>query len=202
MSNHILSELLGALAEETGEVSPLLLAKTLRVSQSTVTCWRGGATPRRANMRKILTYFRDFTAASLVMPVLEYKAIAPVKSGRTWALTKVEEDIALLHACMLHRPGLFLLYDSTGSAIFLGKSESCLYTETRKRLGDHSNRPFFSPNRNKPPHIGELASYISVYEVSVLAALDNIEAFMLRAFGNNLLNEDAGNFKASIKRGI
>jgi len=200
MSNSVFSELLGALVEEYGEVSQLLLAKTLKVSQSTVTGWLSGATPSRANIRKIVNYFRDYNAATLISAVLEFQAIDPVKSGRSWRLTTAVDDKDLLQECMLHRIGLFIFYDSSGSAIYLGKSDSCVYTEAKKRLGEQSNRPLLAPTRSKPPHIGELARYISVYEVSVPAALKNLEAFMLRAFSNNLLNEAAGNFKGHIKR--
>jgi transcriptional regulator with XRE-family HTH domain len=200
MSNNVFSELLAALIEEGGEVSQLLLAKTLKVSQSTVTAWLSGATPSQANIKKILTYFRDYNAASLISPVLEYKAIEPFKSRRSWIMSAAEDDKDLLHECMLHRLGVFIFYDSMGKAIYLGKSESCMYTEAKKRLADVSNSPLLAPNRSKPPYIGELARYVSVYEVSVPAAIKNLEAFLLRAFSNNLLNEEAGNFKGSLKR--
>lgn len=202
MPTNFFSELLGALLDESeGEVSQILLARALKVSQSTVAGWVSGATPSRATIRRVLNYFRDYSASSLIKPVIEFQPIAPMKSGRTWVLSRRENERDHIHESLLHRVGVFILYDSAGNAIYLGKSESCLYTELKRRLSDQVDKPLFAIAKPKTRQIGEMVCYLSAYEVSIKAAVKTVETFALRAFGNQLLNERGEGIKGKIRLG-
>jgi hypothetical protein len=54
------------------------------------------------------------------------------------------------------------------------------------------------PIKTTRPQMGQVARYLSAYEVTNVAAVKNLESFMLRAFANDLRNKNGGTFKPSM----
>ena len=55
--------------------------------------------------------------------------------------------------------------------------------------------PIYLPIAAKVGAVGNRTQFISAYEVSIPAAIKNLETFMLRAFTNDLSNKNGGHFK-------
>ncbi|WP_172202807.1 helix-turn-helix domain-containing protein [Niveibacterium sp. COAC-50] len=196
MTNHIFSALLEALQDEYGTVTQQQIAKALGVTQATISNWSSGGQPSKTNLKKLIDLFREHHAATLVKPIFEFQAIDPTPSGDSWRFSADAKLVAELKAKLENRPGLYLYYDSAGHAIYLGKTESSLYTEAKQRLKAVPNRAIFVPTKAQASQMGQLARFLSAYEVTIPAAIKNIESFMLRAFANDLLNKNGGHFKS------
>lgn len=200
MSNHIFASLLEALQEEYGSVTQQQLAKALAVTQPTISNWKNGAEPSKKNLTKLIEFFRAHHAATLVRPLLEFRAIEPVKSGNEWRFSTDQISIDEIKTALEGRHGLYLFYDSSGHAIYLGKTEASLYVESKQRLKATPNRGTYVPIKTTKPQMGQVARYLSAYEVTNVAAVKNLESFMLRAFANDLRNKNGGKFKPSLKQ--
>lgn len=199
MANHIFSALLEALKEEYGTLTQQQIAKALGVTQATISNWATGGQPSKTNLKKLIELFRQHHAATLVKPIIEYQAIDPVPSGDSWKFSNDAKIIAELKENLTNVPGLYVFYDSSGHAIYLGKTEASIYAEAKQRLKAVPNRSIFVPTKAKASQMGQLARFLSAYEVTIPAAIKNLESFMLRAFANDLLNKNGGHFKSLIK---
>ncbi|MNV96997.1 hypothetical protein D3C71_1920660 [compost metagenome] len=93
---------------------------------------------------------------------------------------------------------MYLFYDSSGEAIYAGKTEFNLYNETKQRLKAVPNSAVFLPRKKYVGQMGDRARYMSAYEVTITAAIKNLESFLLRAFANDLLNKNGGAFYSSL----
>lgn len=198
MTNHIFNSLLEALEEEYGTVTQEKLAKALKVTQPTISNWKNGAEPGKTNLKKLIEFFRAHHATTLIKPLLEFQPIQPMKSGNEWRFSADEGVIESIKNETEKRHGLYLFYDSSGHAIYLGKTEASLYGEAKQRLKATPNRGTYVPTKTTKPQMGQVARYISAYEVTNVAAVKNLESFMLRAFANNLRNKNGGKFKTSM----
>lgn len=198
MPNHIFIALLEALEEEYGAVTQAQIAKALGVTQGTISNWKGGSEPSKKNLRKLIEFFRGHHATTLVKPIVEFTAIQPTKSGNEWRFSSEPKVVAGLKTKLDGRAGLYVFYDSSGAAIYLGKTEASLYTEAKQRLKAIPNRSIYLPTKSKAGSMGERARFLSAYEVTISAAIKNLESFMLRAFANDLLNKNGGHFYGSL----
>lgn len=199
MKNQIFSALIDALQEEYGEVSQAQIAKALQVTRATITNWAAGGQPSKTNLKKLIDLYRQHHAATLVKPIFEFQPISPVPSGNSWRLVNDKKLDGALQSSLKGVPGIYLYYDSAGHAIYLGKTEKCLYGESKQRLKAVPNRTIYVPTKAQASEMGQLARYLSAYEVTIPAAIKNLESFMLRAFANDLLNKNGGHFKSLLK---
>jgi len=92
--------------------------------------------------------------------------------------------------------GVYILYDSGGNAIYIGKAAN-FRTEvwqTLERQVPASIR--LGPNLHKKdrPQIRQLARYYSLYGVDDWRLRTNLEALLLRAFTNQTHNTNVGHF--------
>lgn len=198
MTNHIFNALLDALQEEYGNVTQQQIAKALRVTQATISNWYNGGEPSKANLKKLIEFFRRHHAVTLVKPIFEFHPIDPVPSGGSWKFSTDPKVVGALKKRLEKIPGIYLYYDSAGHAIYLGKTEASLYDEAKQRLKAVPNRSLFVTPKAKISQMGQMARFLSAYEVTTPAAIKNIESFMLRAFANDLLNKNGGNFQSII----
>jgi len=196
MSNHIFTALLEALQEEYGPITQGRIASALGVAQGTISNWSKGAQPSKNNLKKLIDLFRQHHATTLVKPLLEFHSIAPEPSGDSWKFSADPNVTDELKAKLDGVPGLYLFYDSAGCAIYLGKTETSLFSEARQRLKAIPNRAIYVPTKAKASQMGQIARFLSAYEVTIPAAIKNLESFMLRAFANDLLNKNGGHFKS------
>ena len=200
MSNQVFVELIEILEDMYGHINQETLAKHLGVAQGTISNWRNGASPRKASLKKILNLYRDHHTNALVQPILEFKAIRPHKKNNSWSLATDKSSSSEFRRELEGHKGLYLFYDSAGKVIYLGKSERCLYVEIKQRLNAEANRPFYGPTKQPNPRMGDIANYISAYEVTVPKAIKNLESFLLRSFANDIMNKNSGNFKVLFEK--
>lgn len=198
MANHIFNALLDALQEEYGTVTQQQIAKALGVTQATISNWATGGQPSKTNLKKLIELFRQHHATTLVKPIFEFQPIDPKPSGDSWKFSDDAKVVAKLKKSLENVSGLYLYYDSAGHSIYLGKTEASLYTEAKQRLKAKPNRSIFVPTKAKASEMGQLARFLSAYEVTIPAAIKNLESFMLRAFANDLLNKNGGHFKLTL----
>lgn len=113
--------------------------------------------------------------------------------------------------------GIYLFYDSRGRGLYAGKAKSQpLWAEMKSAFNrergevqsvyrvEHPirNQKFKSADeqtrriKREKSQLWELAAYFSAYEVSK-AMIDNMEALIVRAFANDLLNSRMENFGSS-----
>ena len=199
MSIVIFAAFLQALEEEYGYITQEKLARKLEVNQATISNWKNGKnTPSKKNLEMLINAFKEHHAQTLIRPIFEFKEILPYRNGSSWVFSHETEALNIIKSELTKKIGIYLFYDSAGKAIYLGKSDVCLFNEAKQRLNALANRPFYNPNKNAHPFMGDMAKFLSAYEVTVQAAIKNIESFMLRSFANDLMNKNSGNIKNKI----
>jgi len=92
--------------------------------------------------------------------------------------------------------GLYILYDSAGEVIYVGKASS-LQAEIRQTLKRKLNFPVrLAPVLKKvAPTFGTIVTRVSVYSVPSSRLRHNLEALLQRVFPNQLHNANVGSFK-------
>ena len=94
--------------------------------------------------------------------------------------------------------GVYILYDSAGNVLYVGKAKSF-----RTRVWRTLDKKIpvgmrFGPNMTKSrPTIWELATYMSLYEIENSRLRHNIEALLIRVFINQTHNSNIGKFKTN-----
>lgn len=116
-----------------------------------------------------------------------------------WEVTPVVELKAVSdHASRLPQlPGIYALYDSSGSAIYVGQA-----TNLKQEVGQTLQRLMTFPVRLGNPNLSkkerrkykEVATYLSAYAVPSPRMRHNLEALLLRSFPNQSHNNKMGNF--------
>lgn len=198
MNNHIFTNLLEALEDEYGEVTQVALATALGVTQATISNWTKGKNPSKSSLKKIIELYRNHHAKTLIKPLLEFFPIDPVRRNSTWDFSTKESVVSELKDSLDKRVGIYIFYDTSGTALYLGKTERSLYSEAKQRLKALPNRPIYKPAKAHREPMGSMARYLSAYEISIAVAVKNIETFMLRAFPNDLRNVNGGNFNLKL----
>lgn len=190
------STLISALQTHLDNMSRAELASMLNVTQATVGNWfNDTATPSKPQVGRIIKAFADHTGQNLVQPVFEYRSIEPKPSGNTWSFGLSVHEEPGHRADLKGKHGIYIFYDSSGRAIYLGKSVRCLYQESKTRLGASLNRSLRLPQKIQTAKAGSISRYMSAYQISISSGTKNIESFMLRAFANSIYNKNSGEFK-------
>lgn len=94
-------------------------------------------------------------------------------------------------------PGVYCLYDSSGSVIYAGQATS-LKAEIAQALNRRMNFPVrLGPKLSKKTHprYSEVATHFSAYEVRSARLRHNLEALLLRTFPNQSHNNKLGRFR-------
>jgi hypothetical protein len=94
-------------------------------------------------------------------------------------------------------PGVYCLYDSSGSVIYVGQA-----TNLKQEVGQARQRKTNFPVRLGPklstkahPKYKAVAEYLTAYEVRSTRMRHNLEALLLRAFPNQSHNNKMGRFR-------
>jgi hypothetical protein len=94
-------------------------------------------------------------------------------------------------------PGIYSLYDSSGSVIYLGQAKNL-----KQEVAQALNRKMNFPVRHGPilskkahPKYRIVGTHISAYEVHSPRMRHNLEALLLRVFPNQSHNNKMGNFR-------
>jgi hypothetical protein len=90
-------------------------------------------------------------------------------------------------------PGVYVLYDSGGNVLYIGKATN-LRTEVRQTCGRQIPVGLrIGPKLKKiRPKMGDLAAYLSLYEVSSARVRHNLESLLLRVIANQTHNSNIG----------
>lgn len=115
-----------------------------------------------------------------------------------WAVTpcmEIEEIPETLNS-LPNTPGVYVIYDSGGQVLYIGKATS-FRAEVRQTLG--RNIPVgirLGPRLVKKQHkIKELATHLSLYEIESPRLRHNIEVLLLRVFANQTHNSNIGRLR-------
>jgi transcriptional regulator with XRE-family HTH domain len=195
MPSRLFAILVEALEDSYGPIPQQDLARRLGVSPAAVSSWlTGKSEPNAKSIGKLLDLHADHRASALFAPLVEFASIHPDRVGAGWRLAP--DEVARLEPQLHQRKGIYVFYDSAGEAAYLGKSARDLWQEARRRLSAEANRPFYTPDKGASRKLGDIARFLSAYEVTVPAAIANVETFMLRAFANDLMNRNSGKFRS------
>lgn len=218
-------ELLDALMQKFEAKNDNDLATKLGLSQATVSQLRGREeNVSKTQIVNIVTRSRqvaleDF-AAHCIKPIVEFYPIdlSKSKGGANWELfnREVNQYTKGLYKELLGSNGVYIFYDSCGKAIYAGKAaQQNLWKEmtsalNRDRGENQTIRAVQHPTQNqayKPTeeksrqiikmsvYLCDIAAYFSAYSV-VGELIDSMEAFLVRAFANDILNKKMENFSS------
>lgn len=188
------SRVLAYWRKQTTELTPLQLARAIK---------------------KIHAEAKTQVHSNAIRPIVEFFPIAPVSVGRLGKQLAVfptdqncGKHYAGLHSELANaKSGLYVFYDTRGCALYAGQTKK---QNIWKELNLAFNRPRSAqvmtlvrhPERDvefKPAHekvrqptdvqlkLHDLAAYFSAYEV-IPEMVDDLEALLVRAFPNDLLN--------------
>jgi hypothetical protein len=115
-----------------------------------------------------------------------------------WEVKPIVEVGPIDHAKSLSSaPGIYSLYDSSGSVIYVGQA-----TNLKQEVAQALNRKMNFPVRHGPtlskkahPKYKIVATHISAYEVHSRRMRHNLEALLLRVFPNQSHNNKMGTFR-------
>lgn len=94
------------------------------------------------------------------------------------------------------KAGVYILYDSLGSVIYVGKAAN-FRAEVRQTLGREVEVGFRTApklKKEKPP-MYDIACFLSLYEIKSSTLRHNFEVLLLRTFSNQTHNKNIGKFK-------
>ena len=158
---------------------------------------------------------------SAIRPIVEFFPIEPVESkqGANWEPFHTGQDAPLpdkgLRKELEKARGIYLFYDSRGQALYAGKTvRNTLWAEMKSAF--NRDRKHQKLNRIKHPgrnqefvpaskklrpikqtsvRLVEMAAYFSAYEITP-GIIDDVEAILIRAFANDLLNTRMEKFRS------
>lgn len=173
------------------------LSKFLSVTNPAVSQWRNGiALLPIGQFQKVLKSIEGIKLVTLV----EMEPIYPDKPGGKWYLHTSEQGKPSqkrdkIIEKMRGKRGIYCYFDSLGRPTYFGKADKMsLEHEAENRLGAevshiryHRNFKKFKSVNN--PRQGELARFLSAYEINPRSAISTIEALMIRGSANILFNK-------------
>jgi hypothetical protein len=125
--------------------------------------------------------------------------ISALRHAFEWDVTPIAEvePVADVATSLPTNPGVYCLYDSSGSVIYAGQA-----TNLKQEVGQALQRKMNFPVRLGPkltkkthPKYKVVAEYITAYEVPSPRMRHNLEALLLRAFPNQSHNNKLGRFR-------
>jgi hypothetical protein len=124
--------------------------------------------------------------------------VSALRHAFEWDVTPILEVGPIEEAKLLTtEPGIYCLYDSAGSVIYVGQA-----TNLKQEVGQALQRKMNFPVRMGPklsiktkPKYKTVAKYLSAYEVASPRMRHNLEALLLRTFPNQSHNNKMGNLK-------
>ena len=161
---------------------------------------------------------REKISKEFIKPLVEYFPIEKVESkhGKNYEISPPDsykkEWGTLRKDLQKAKSGIYIFYDSSGRAIYIGKTAGTTITLwARMKLSfnhdqqksrqlyriDHSPKAKTQDQKlgPKPVQLHELAKYFSAYEVEP-HMVHNVEALLIRAFADNLMNKKMETFKS------
>ena len=194
------------------------VASYLNITQTQLSQWRNkGGNLTNLQIDRLLEKSRKAAAnkirQSAIKPIVEFFPIDYTESrqGKNWELFSTDhgasQHVRGLRQKLSTSKGVYLFYDTRGHALYAGRTTNQnLWAEmnnalnrpreTQKiKLVQHParNQKFVSASdqprsiKNTPVLLADVAGYFSAYEVE-LGMVAAVEALLIRAFANDLLN--------------
>ena len=155
----------------------------------------------------------DEALSVAIKPIVEFFPIEAVESkqGMKWELFSTSKDAPLpalgLRKQLENARGIYIFYDTRGRALYAGKTtKRTLWAEMKNAFNRERGRQELfrvqHPTRNQDfvsaadklrsikqtsVLLADMAAYFSAYEISP-GMIDSVEALLIRAFANDLLN--------------
>ena len=211
-------QLIDALKKRFQVSTDSALTKRLGVTAATLNNWRNGKsniTPTKlANfIYRTVTKCEKEARLFSICPIVEYYRIEPTESARgaKWEVlgtkSKTNKRNIKIKTYLEQANGIYIFYDSQCKALYVGKAkDQNIWTEmnnafnrereTQKLLtvnhpttGQKFCAAYEQPRQivNTYFYLHDLANYFSAYKIEK-DLIDNIEAMLVRAFANTLLN--------------
>ena len=192
--------------------------------------WR--KTPRPLSSTEILNLIKDIKDTSakrtraeihreFITTIVEYYPIEKVSSrgGKKFEISPPdsmkEEWSAIRNDLEKTNTGIYIFYDSSSRAIYVGKTAGQTGSLWARMKGsfnadqqksrqqyrvDHGKNDKVNSRKLGPKgvQLHELARYFSAYRVFEPQFTHNIEALLIRAFADNLMNKKMENFSSSM----
>ena len=149
----------------------------------------------RKILRGILTQ-KENEKKSLISNIINtlcvFEPIFPGKVEKTvWRVYKHpngKEDPRILKL-LSDKQGVYLLYDSTGGLVYVGKTEKQdFYKEISQRLRTKSIKIKFGTKGKKSVPLGEVVKYMTCYEVTILDLISKLESILIGLDPNSSSN--------------
>ena len=180
------TRLLEAVASVYGIGTQMRIARKYGVTQQAVASWRAGrASPTTRQLKRLLRSGTDLR----ISPIMELRSIQPHRRRVTWSLSAKKDERAALKSKLEGRKVLYALYDSRGSALYVGQTQKSLYSEVEQRLSAKMRSKLLTAGLSKHQlHVGDVARFLSAYEVLGSKAINDLEALLIRTMANDLQN--------------
>ena len=194
--------LLDAVEDAHGTKIERQVAKVFGVKQPAVAHWRSGRdNPTRRQLRRLM----DNSQVPDIRVIAEFRPVAPSPYRRRtiWALCTKEEkgERTELRRLLSGKKGLYILYDSMGSALYVGQSQKDLFIEIEQRLRQASRRKIHGHGMKKQfRQMGNATRYLSAYEVRGKVVLNVLEALLIRSMANDLENHHMERILRALER--
>ena len=114
-----------------------------------------------------------------------------------WRITPIREvDEIPKNRDLPESGGVYVLYDSAGNVLYVGQAKE-FRAEVPKALEKtvQAAKRFGPKLQQGKPRIGDLAKYLSLYEIESERLRHNIEALLIRVIINQTHNRNLGHFE-------
>jgi hypothetical protein len=194
------ARVMDSLLELLGFDRDMELKGFLKVSSGAVSQWRNGYSliPRRQLEHAV----RGLEGVD-IHPLLEMEPIWPAKPGGKWYLYDDRQKSKRKRALgwLAGKHGVYCYFDSTGTPSYVGKADRTpLDQEAEGRLGARCAGIRYGERLKRPTagselRQGDVACFLSAYEVKPRTAIPKVEALLIRCGANVLLNRRLENLK-------
>jgi transcriptional regulator with XRE-family HTH domain len=172
----------------------LKLASALKKTQGAVAQWKSGYS--RISPQTTESILKK-SAHLMIRGLVELEEVDPGRPGAShWYFYSGRTNVkrARVLKKLERKRGIYVYFDATGRPTYVGKADkTTLDREVEGRLSQRTKegRIPYGKGMTKNPRLrqGEIARYISAYEISPTEAIPLIEALLIRATGNILFNK-------------
>jgi hypothetical protein len=148
-----------------------------------------------------------------IQPIIEFFPVDRSNAEKPKLVPTDENNFnKKLQKTLKDSPGIYLFYNSEGKVIYVGKTKKNLWAEMNsvfnrdrpaQKIKDvkhpihHAFKPAFAKQRRpkeRPVRLFDITAYFSAYQVDP-SLIGNLEALLIRALPNNLVNIKMETFK-------
>jgi len=179
-----------------GIVTQTKLSARLGITQGAVAQWRTGfsAIPLK-QIRKIMALFASQNALK-INALIEMQPIEPTRPHRRWYFFDNTSRGDSIRRKLTGKKGLYFYFDSRGIVSYVGRAEKTpldIEAETRlsqevKRIKHWEGLATGRRNSKRTIRQGDIARFLSVYEVTPTNSISMLEAMIIRVTANVGLN--------------